>query len=105
MRGDNFSAADHTDQRSLNFHRLFIKYGLLPPFLDTDMKDAIIEVIDGSEPVDALQALFAVVYAVAAENGIERFTLNELFSSTVDAHFQVADAAEELVVIDEQTEE
>jgi len=69
------------------------------------MKDAIIEVIDGSEPVDALQALFAVVYAVAAENGIERFTLNELFSSTVDAHFQVADAAEELVVIDEQTEE
>jgi len=66
------------------------------------MKDAIIEAIDGSEPVDALQALFAVVYAVAAENGIERFTLNELFSSTVDAHFQVADAAEE---IDEQTEE
>jgi hypothetical protein len=71
-------------------------------FLETDMKDAIIEAIDGSEPVDALQALFAVVYAVAAENGVERFTLNELFSSTVDAHFQVADAAEE---IDEQTEE
>jgi hypothetical protein len=74
-------------------------------FLETDMKDAIIDVIDGSEPVDAIQALFAVVYAVAAENGIERFTLNELFSSTVDAHFQVADAAEELVVIDEQTDE
>jgi hypothetical protein len=71
-------------------------------FLETDMKDAIIEAIDGSEPVDALQALFAVVYAVAAENGVERFTLNELFSSTVDAHFQVADAAEE---IDEQTDE
>ena len=69
------------------------------------MKDAIIEVIDGSEPVDALQALFAVVYAVAAENGVERFTLNELFSSTVDAHFQVADVAEELVIIDEQTDE
>ena len=66
------------------------------------MKDAIIEAIDGSEPVDALQALFAVAYAVAAENGVERFTLNELFSSTVDAHFQVADAAEE---IDEQTDE
>jgi len=71
-------------------------------FLETDMKDAIIEAIDGSEPVDALQALFAVAYAVAAENGVERFTLNELFSSTVDAHFQVADAAEE---IDEQTDE
>ena len=66
------------------------------------MKDAIIDVIDGSEPVDALQALFAVVYAVAAENGIERFTLNELFSSTVDAHFEVASASEE---IDEQTDE
>jgi len=66
------------------------------------MKDAIIETIDGSEPVDALQALFAVCYAVAAENGIGRFTLGELFSSTVDAHFEVADAAEE---IDEQTDE
>ena len=66
------------------------------------MKNAIIDAIDGSEPIEALQALFAVVYAVAAENGIERFTLNELFSSTVDAHFEVADAAKE---IDEQTDE
>lgn len=102
MRVNYYSVADHTDQRSLNFHRLFITYSFLPPFLDADMKDAIIDVIDGSEPVDALQALFAVVYAVAAENGISQFTLNELFSSTVDAHFEVANAAEE---IDEQTDE
>ena len=59
------------------------------------MKDLIIEAIDGSEPVDALQALFAVAYAVAAENGVGRFTLTELFSATVDAHFDVADAVEE----------
>jgi hypothetical protein len=70
------------------------------------MKDFIIEAIDGSEPVDALQALFAVAYAVAAENGIGRFTLAELFSATVDAHFDVADAVEaaEETEEDEQTD-
>lgn len=67
------------------------------------MKDFIIEAIDGSEPVDALQALFAVAYAVAAENGIGRFTLAELFSATVDAHFNVADAVENAEK-DEQTD-
>lgn len=66
------------------------------------MKDAIIEAIDGSDAVNALQALFNVAYAVAAESGVDRFTLTEMFSSTVDAHFQVADAFEE---IDEQTDE
>ena len=65
------------------------------------MKDLIIEVIDGSDPVDALQALFAAAYAVAAENGIGRFTLTELFSATVDAHFDVADAVE----VEEESEE
>ena len=69
------------------------------------MKDAIIDAIDGSEPVDALHALFTVAYAVAAESGVGRFTLTEMFSSVVDAHFQIADAAEELVIIDEQTDE
>jgi hypothetical protein len=59
------------------------------------MKDLIIEVLEGSEPIDALQALFAVVYAVAAENGVGRFTLVEMFSSTIDAHFDVADSASE----------
>jgi len=68
------------------------------------MKDQIIEVIDGSEPIDALQALFAVVYAVAAENGVGRFTLNEMFTSTIDAHFDVADAVE-IAEEDEQTED
>ena len=71
------------------------------------MKDLIIEAIDGSEPVDALQALFAVSYAVAVENGIGRFTLTELFSSTVDAYIDVADAIEEAEAedeIDEQTD-
>jgi hypothetical protein len=69
------------------------------------MKDLIIEVIDGSEPVDALQALIAVCYAVAEENGIGRFTLTELFSSTVDALSDVADAAAMVsnVAEDEQT--
>jgi len=71
------------------------------------MKDAIIEVIDGSEPVDALQALIAVCYAVAEENGIGRFTLTELFSSTVDALSDVADAIEaedDEEEVDEQTD-
>jgi hypothetical protein len=68
------------------------------------MKDQIIEVLEGSEPVDALQALFAAVYAVAAENGVGRFTLTEMFSSTIDAHFDVADAAEvDAAEEDEQT--
>jgi len=57
------------------------------------MKDLILEAIDGSEPVDALQALIAVCYAVANESGISRFTLNELFSSTIDAYVDVAEAA------------
>ena len=67
------------------------------------MKDLIIEAIEGSEPVDALQALFAVVYAVAAENGVGRFTLAEMFTSTIDAHFDVADAVE-IAQEDEQTD-
>jgi hypothetical protein len=59
------------------------------------MKDLIIEAIDGSEPVDALQALFSVVYTVATDNGVGRFTLVEMFSSTIDAHFDVANSASE----------
>jgi hypothetical protein len=68
------------------------------------MKDLIIEAIDGSEPVEALQALIAVSYAVAEENGIGRFTLTELFSSTIDALADVSDAAEESEN-DEQTDD
>ena len=58
------------------------------------MKDQIIEILEGSEPVDALQALIAATYAVADANGVGRFTLTELFSATVDAHFDVSDAVE-----------
>jgi hypothetical protein len=71
------------------------------------MKNLIIEVLEGSEPVDALQVLFSAVYAVAAENGVGRFTLVEMFSSTIDAHFDVADSAsedEEDAAEDEQTD-
>jgi hypothetical protein len=71
------------------------------------MKDQIIEVLEGLEPVDALQALIAATYAVADANGVNRFTLTELFSSTIDAHFDVADSAsedEEDEAEDEQTD-
>jgi hypothetical protein len=69
------------------------------------MKDQIIEVLEGSEPVDALQVLFSVAYAVAAENGVGRFTLTEMFSSTIDAHFDVADAAEVEAICAEEDEQ
>lgn len=72
------------------------------------MKDQIIEVLEGSEPVDALQALIAATYAVADANGVGRFTLTELFSATVDAYIDVAVTAEEESEAsdeDEQTED
>jgi hypothetical protein len=69
------------------------------------MKDQIIEVLEGSEPVDALQALIAATYAVADANGVSRFTLTELFSATVDAHFDVAVMAEEAEEAEEEAEE
>jgi hypothetical protein len=78
------------------------------------MKDLIIDAIDGSEPVDALNALFAVAFAVAIESGINEFTLSSLFSSHVEAQFEVAanaiaeadaEETEEAEEIDEQTED
>jgi hypothetical protein len=74
------------------------------------MKDSIIAAIDGSEPIDALNALFSVTFAVAVESGINEFTLSRLFSSHLEAQFEVAanavaeeeDDAEEA---DEQTED
>jgi len=75
------------------------------------MKDLIIEAIDGSEPIDALNALFSVAFAVAVENGINEFTLSSLFSSHVEAQFEVAanavaeeDGTEEDEDDDEQTD-
>jgi len=66
------------------------------------MKDLIIDAIDGSEPIDALNALFSVVFAVAAENGISEFTLSSFFSSHLEAQFEVAANA---VAEDEDAEE
>jgi hypothetical protein len=54
------------------------------------MKDLIIEAIDGSEPIDALNALFSVAFAVAVESGISEFTVSSLFSSHIEAQFEVA---------------
>jgi len=54
------------------------------------MKDLIIDAIDGSEPVDALNALFSVAFAVAIESGINEFTLSSLFAAHVEAQFEVA---------------
>jgi len=79
------------------------------------MKDLIIDSIDGSEPVDALNALFSVAFAVAIESGINEFTLSSLFAAHVEAQFEVAahviaegdaeEEAEEAEEIDEQTED
>jgi hypothetical protein len=72
------------------------------------MKDQIIEVIDGSEPIDALNALFSVVFAVAVENGISEFTLSSFFSSHLEAQFELAAAAiaeEDDAEEDEQTDD
>jgi hypothetical protein len=66
------------------------------------MKDLIIAAIDGSEPIDALNGLFSVAFAVAVESGINEFTLSSLFSSHVEAQFEVAANA---VAEDEEAEE
>jgi hypothetical protein len=83
------------------------------------MKDLIIDAIDGSEPIDALNGLFSVAFAVAIESGINEFTLSSLFSSHIEAQFEVAanaiaeaddaeeaeaDDAEEAEEDDEQTD-
>jgi hypothetical protein len=75
------------------------------------MKDLIIAAIDGSEPIDALNGLFSVAFAVAVESGINEFTLSSLFSSHIEAQFEVAanavaeaDDAEEAEEDDEQTD-
>jgi hypothetical protein len=75
------------------------------------MKDLIIDAIDGSEPIDALNALFSVAFSVAVESGINEFTLSSLFSSHIEAQFEVAanavaeeDEADEAEEDDEQTD-
>jgi len=77
-------------------------------FLEPDMKDNILDAINDSEPVDALNALFSVAFLVAKAANINEFTLSSLFSSTADALFQ-AHADDEVEVeteeFDEQTDE
>ena len=78
------------------------------------MKDQILDAIGGSEPVDALNALFSVSFLVAKASNINKFTLDALFSSTIDALFQVheqdddeeddEEEEEEAEEIDEQTD-
>jgi hypothetical protein len=53
------------------------------------MKDLIIDALDGSEPIDALNALFSVAFSVAVGSGINEFTLSSLFSSHIEAQFEV----------------
>jgi len=76
------------------------------------MKDDIIEILDGSEPIDALNALFSAVFAVAITNGVSEFALSSFFSSHIEAQFEIAAAAiaeegeeDEGVEEDEQTED
>ena len=78
------------------------------------MKDQILDAIGGSEPVDALNALFSVAFLVAKASNINEFTLGSLFSSTMDALFQAheedddaedeEEEEEEAEEIDEQTD-
>ena len=69
------------------------------------MKDQIIDLLEGFDPVDALQNLFSVSYEVAMANGIGSFTLTQMFSSIADARFDVAAAAEEAEAKDEEAED
>jgi hypothetical protein len=85
--------------------------GTRPSTPEILMKDLIIDAIDGSEPIDALNGLFSVAFAVAVESGINEFTLSSLFSSHIEAQFEVAanavaeaDNAEEVEEDDEQTD-
>lgn len=59
------------------------------------MKDQILEAIQDSEPVDALNALFSVSFMVAKASGISEFNISSLFSSTIEVLFQVHDDEEE----------
>jgi len=68
------------------------------------MKDQIIEILEGSEPIDALNVLFSAIYAVASANGVSEFTLRSLFSSNIEAQFEIDAEKEEEEEEDEQTD-
>jgi len=74
------------------------------------MKDDIIEMFEGVEPLEALNTLFSVIYAIAAENGISEFNLSSLFSSNIEIMFEMdsqedEEVEEEAVEVDEQTDD
>ena len=69
------------------------------------MKDQIIEILEGSEPIDALNVLFSAVYAVASANGVSEFTLSSLFSSNIEAQFEIDAEVTEEKEEDEQTDD
>ena len=69
------------------------------------MKDQILDAIGGSEPVDALNALFSVAFLVAKASNITEFTLGSLFSSTIDALFQAHEEDDDEEDEEEEEEE
>lgn len=69
------------------------------------MKDQILTAVDNSEPVDALNALFSVAFLIAKASNINEFTLGSLFSSTIDALFQVHEEDDEEEDEEEEEEE
>ena len=69
------------------------------------MKDQIIAILEGSEPIDALNVLFSAIYAVASANGVNEFTLSSLFSSNMEAQFEINAETEEEEEEDEQTDD
>ena len=69
------------------------------------MKDQILDAIGGSEPVDALNALFSVAFLVAKASNINEFTLGSLFSSTMDALFQAHEEDDDEEDDEEEEEE
>jgi len=79
--------------------------GTRPPTPEILMKDQIIAVLEGSEPIDALNVLFSAIYAVASANGVSEFTLSSLFSSNIEAQFEIDAEKEEEEEEDEQTDD
>jgi hypothetical protein len=73
--------------------------------LEIIVKDQIIEILEGSEPIDALNVLFSAVYAVASANGVSEFTLSSLFSSNIEAQFEIDAEKIEEEEADEQTDD
>jgi len=69
------------------------------------MKDQILDAVDNSEPVDALNALFSVSFLIAKASNINEFTLGSLFSSTIDALFQAHEQDDEEEDEEEEEEE